>query len=63
MHRLGFIEKRAGGSHLIMHHPESGLTVTIPLSRREVPPAILQGIARQMENFNVISRERLQKML
>ena len=62
--KLGFVEKRPSkGSHMLLQHSDSGLVVTIPTSRSEIPPTILYAIERQMENFRIITREKFEEML
>jgi predicted RNA binding protein YcfA (HicA-like mRNA interferase family) len=63
MRQLGFMETRRTGQHLILRHAETGLIVVIPLSRDEVPLVVLRGIERQMENYNIITRDRFRQML
>jgi predicted RNA binding protein YcfA (HicA-like mRNA interferase family) len=59
MKTLGFEEARRTGSHLIYRHGESGLVVTLPGNRPKVPMAII----RQIENYEISSREQILKML
>jgi predicted RNA binding protein YcfA (HicA-like mRNA interferase family) len=64
LRKLGFIETRPPkGSHMLLQHPDSGLVVTVPTSRSEIPPAMQSGIERQMENFRIITREKFEAML
>jgi predicted RNA binding protein YcfA (HicA-like mRNA interferase family) len=64
MHRLDFVETKHGpGNHMRMQHPRTGLMLFIPLSRKEVPPVMLRGIQKQLENFNIISEEKFEEML
>ena len=64
LQKLGFVEARPpNGSHMLLQHPNSGLVVTVPTSRSEIPPAMLYGIERQMENFRIITKEKFEGML
>lgn len=63
MRKLGFVDRTSKGSHLVLQHLASGLVVAIPVSRSEVPLAILNGIERQMENFQIITREKFEDMI
>jgi predicted RNA binding protein YcfA (HicA-like mRNA interferase family) len=62
LRRLGFEEVRTG-AHVIMRHSGTGLLVSVPKSRKEVPPVIAQGIMRQVENYSIVSREEFAEML
>jgi predicted RNA binding protein YcfA (HicA-like mRNA interferase family) len=48
---------------MLLRHPVSGLVVSVPTSRSEIPPIILKGIERQMENFRIVTREKFEDML
>jgi predicted RNA binding protein YcfA (HicA-like mRNA interferase family) len=64
LQKLGFVETRPPeGSHMLLRHPDSGLLVTVPTSRSEIPLAMRYGIERQMENFRIITREKFEGML
>jgi predicted RNA binding protein YcfA (HicA-like mRNA interferase family) len=63
MKGLGFQEVRRAGSHLIYRHGASGLVVTLPGSRPKVPMAIAMAIIRQMENYQISSREEILRKL
>jgi predicted RNA binding protein YcfA (HicA-like mRNA interferase family) len=60
---LGFQEVRRSGSHLIYRHGESGLVVTLPGGRPKVPMGIAMAIIRQIENYEISSREEVLKKL
>jgi predicted RNA binding protein YcfA (HicA-like mRNA interferase family) len=60
---LGFQEIRRSGSHSIYRHGESGLVVTLPGGRSKVPMSVAMAIIRQIENYEICSREEILKKL
>ena len=45
---MGFQDVRQVGSHLMLHHPETRATVTIPIhARKIILPKTLQSILKQ----------------
>ncbi len=54
---LGFQQVQRAGSHHIYKHMDSGLVVTLPGDRSEVPKGIAMAIIRQIENYDISSRE------
>jgi len=47
LRRAGFEVCRQTGSHVILRHPEQGLTVPVPVhGGRDVPPGTIRGIIR-----------------
>ena len=60
---LGFQELRRSGSHLIYRHSESGLVITLPDGRSKVPMGIAMAVIRQIENYEISSREEVLKKL
>ena len=64
LQKVGFAQTRLSkGSHVLLRHQDSGLVVTVPTSRSDVPPVIFFAIERQMENFGVITKEKFENML
>jgi predicted RNA binding protein YcfA (HicA-like mRNA interferase family) len=63
LQHLGFKAVRNKGSHTIFMHPNGGLLITIPADRDEIPLVYLRSIERQISNYNIISDEKLQKLL
>jgi len=63
LEQLGFAAARRTGSHTVFRHGGTGLIITIPENRDEIPLVYLRSIERQIGNFNIISDEKLQKML
>lgn len=50
LRKLGFIQKRQSGSHLIMYHPNKHLMVPVPIHAKDIKRGLLQGIAKQAES-------------
>lgn len=44
--QAGFTVDRQRGSHVILLHSENGLSVTVPLHKRDLQPGILHSIIR-----------------
>jgi predicted RNA binding protein YcfA (HicA-like mRNA interferase family) len=63
MEGLGFLEVRHSGSHVIYKHNGSGLVVTLPGGRRKIPMGIALAIIRQIENYEISSREDILEKL
>ena len=61
--QLGFVATRTKGSHTVFRHKDTGLLITIPSARSEIPLVYLRSIERQISNFNIVSDDRLQKLL
>ena len=60
--QLGFMASRSG-SHMIFRHSDTGLVVTVPGSRKEIPEIYLRSIMKQMQNYDIISEEKLKEIL
>jgi predicted RNA binding protein YcfA (HicA-like mRNA interferase family) len=60
---LGFVELRHTAGHVLIRHRDKKLVVTLPSGNQLVAPSIVQGILRQIENFNIESREELAKRM
>lgn len=63
LQQLGFGIAMKNGGHTIFRNKETGLVVTVPEDRDEIPLVFLRSIERQIGNFNLASDERLQKLL
>lgn len=57
--RLGFIERRQTGSHLILSNPDNNKIVPVPMHAKELKRGTLFSILRQAE----ITKEDLKKLL
>lgn len=47
LQKLGFINKRQSGSHVIMFSPVSKTTIPVPLHKKDVKRGLLLGIIKQ----------------
>lgn len=45
--KLGFVQKRQAGSHLIMFHPISKETIPVPMHAKDLKKGLLQGIIKK----------------
>jgi len=45
--KLGFIKKRQTGSHLMMFHPTSKITIPVPIHRKDIKRGLILGIIKQ----------------
>lgn len=45
--KLGYIKKRQTGSHVILFHPVSKITIPIPMHTKDVKRGLLLGIINQ----------------
>lgn len=48
--KLGFVEKRQTGSHVIMFHPKNKKTIPIPMHAKELKKGLTKGIIKQSES-------------
>jgi predicted RNA binding protein YcfA (HicA-like mRNA interferase family) len=62
LNKTGF-QARQKGTHGIFFHPETGLIVTLPLSKKDVPPVYLNAILKQIEYRGLMTEERFLEML
>lgn len=46
MRKVGFHEDHRSGSHVIMHHEEKHIRVSIPYHRKDLPLGTIQAILR-----------------
>jgi predicted RNA binding protein YcfA (HicA-like mRNA interferase family) len=62
--KLGFVEVRRSGSHVLFRHSDTGLLATLPdNSKGEVPLFVARGILKQIQNYDIASDDQLEKML
>jgi len=61
--KFGFVGKRTKHGHTIFAHAKTGLVVTLPTNRTEVPSVYLRSIERQIGNFNIASDHEFERML
>lgn len=47
LEKLGFIQKRQTGSHLIMYHPLKKLIIPVPMHAKDLKKGLLRGIIKQ----------------
>jgi len=50
LRKLGFIEKRQTGSHLIMYSPKLKKTIPIPIHNKELKKGLVRGIIKEAES-------------
>lgn len=50
LEKLGYIQKRQSGSHLIMHHPTLKRIIPVPIHAKELKKGLLQGIIKQAQS-------------
>jgi predicted RNA binding protein YcfA (HicA-like mRNA interferase family) len=62
LNRTGF-EARQRGSHGIFVHPETGLILTLPLNKKDVPTVYLNAILKQMAYRGLMSEEHFLELL
>lgn len=60
--RVGFVFRRQTGSHVILRHPESKVTVPVPVhGGKDLPPGTLRAIIRDagltVEEFQRLLRK------
>jgi predicted RNA binding protein YcfA (HicA-like mRNA interferase family) len=48
--KLGYIQKRQAGSHLIMFHPTSKETIPIPMHAKDIKKGLLQSIIKKSKS-------------
>jgi predicted RNA binding protein YcfA (HicA-like mRNA interferase family) len=59
---LGF-EQSSKGSHGIFRQRESGVIVTLPLTKPDLPPVYSRAILGQVISSGLVSEEELNKLL
>lgn len=50
LQKLGYIQKRQTGSHLIMYHPTLKRIIPIPIHTKELKKGLTKGIIKQAES-------------
>ncbi len=50
LEKLGFIQKRQTGSHLIMYHPKRKQIIPVPIHAKELKKGLVKGIIKQAES-------------
>lgn len=45
--KLGFVQKRQTGSHLIMFHPTSKKIIPVPMHTKDIKPGLMKSIIKQ----------------
>lgn len=63
LQQLGFVIAMRKGSHAVFRHEGTGLVITIPVARDEIPLVYLRAIERQIDNFNIIPGDKLHQLL
>lgn len=48
--KLGFVRKRQSGSHAIMFHPDTKITIPVPVHAKEMKRGLLLGIIKQAKS-------------
>lgn len=46
LHDAGFVDVRQKGSHLILFHPETRRSVTVPVGKKDLPIGTAKAIIR-----------------
>ena len=47
LQKLGFVKKRQTGSHLVMFHPISKITIPVPMHAKDIKRGLMFGIIKQ----------------
>ena len=50
LEKLGYIQKRQTGSHLIMYNPQKNRIIPIPMHNKDIKRGLLRGIIKQAES-------------
>ena len=48
--KLGYIQKRQTGSHLIMYNPELNRIIPVPMHTKELKKGLVRGIIKQADS-------------
>lgn len=48
--RLGFLQKRQAGSHLIMFHPTSQIIIPVPIHTKDIRKGLMKSIIKQAKS-------------
>ncbi|MEW5949810.1 MAG: type II toxin-antitoxin system HicA family toxin [Thermodesulfobacteriota bacterium] len=60
--QLGFQERRKG-SHGIFFEPETGVIITLPMDRKEVPVVYLKAALKQIVHRGIIDEDNFWRLL
>ncbi len=63
LEQLGFVAARRKNGHTIFRHEGTGLIITLPTNVEEIPLLYLRSIERQIGNFDIVSDDKLRKLL
>jgi predicted RNA binding protein YcfA (HicA-like mRNA interferase family) len=50
LQRLGFVQKRQTGSHLILYHPIRKQIIPVPIHGKDIKRGLLRAIIKQAES-------------
>lgn len=50
LQRLGYVQKRQTGSHLIMYNPKRKKIIPVPIHTRELKKGLVRGIIKQADS-------------
>lgn len=50
LQKLGFVQKRQTGSHLILYHPGTKRIIPIPIHTKDVKKGLMRAIIKQAES-------------
>ena len=50
LQKLGFVQKRQTGSHLIMYHPDLKKIIPVPMHTKDIKTGTLKSIIKQAES-------------
>jgi predicted RNA binding protein YcfA (HicA-like mRNA interferase family) len=62
LRKLGFEERRSG-SHGVFRHSQTGLLVTLPMARKDVPVVYLKAVLKQIIDRGIMSEDDLWSLL
>lgn len=50
LEKLGYIQKRQTGSHLMMYHPEKKIIIPVPMHAKDIKHGLVKSIMKQAES-------------
>jgi len=50
LEKLGYVQKRQTGSHLIMHHSKKKHIIPVPMHAKDIKHGLLKGIIKESES-------------
>ena len=50
LQKLGYVQKRQTGSHLIMYHPKLKRIIPVPMHVKDLKKGLVRGIIKQAES-------------